>query len=120
MKTRKPAITFYLNGKIDIAKQIVRALHLTPGDVVDITTFNGETIIYRKIRGQDTENEHKNVCRETHRHIRTPGTLRLWSTILARRFLHGERCKAFPVGPAVDTPYGKAMPIITCFPITHD
>ena len=54
MNTRKPAITFYLNGKIDISKQIVRALHLTPGDVVDITTFNGETIIYRKIRGQDT------------------------------------------------------------------
>ncbi len=48
--TRKPDITFYSNGRIDITAGVVRQLGLSLGDVIDVMTDSEEYYLYVKYR----------------------------------------------------------------------
>ncbi len=119
MHTRKTGITFYDNREIDRAKQVVVALQLQAGDVIDIMRLDEELLIYRKYRSTDTDNAHRNVCHATHRYIHHAGTLRVWSKAIPSLFLNGENKRACPVGAPVMTHLGLAMPIICTRPINR-
>ncbi|WP_301345924.1 MULTISPECIES: hypothetical protein [Muribaculaceae] len=44
--TRRPDITFYRNGRIRIAANVVRALSLRSGDSINIACANGEYLLF--------------------------------------------------------------------------
>lgn len=49
--TRKPDITFYRNGRIDISAHVVKALELQRGDSIGVTTDGYEYLLYVTHRG---------------------------------------------------------------------
>lgn len=52
-KTRRPDITFYGGGRIDITSDIVRALGIQPGDVIDIARGKSDYYLYVRHRRAD-------------------------------------------------------------------
>lgn len=48
--TRRPDISFYPDGRIDITARVTKALSLQPGDVIDILTDGVEFYLYIKYK----------------------------------------------------------------------
>ena len=52
--SRRPDITFYPTGRIDITARIAKMLQLQPGDVINIASDGEEFILYVMLRKKDS------------------------------------------------------------------
>ena len=52
-RTRRPDITFYRNGRIDITASVAERLSLRAGDVIDIARGKEEYYLYVRLRRSD-------------------------------------------------------------------
>ena len=69
--TRRPDVTFYPNGRIDITARVAKILDLHQGDVIDIADNGGiEYLLYIKYRGETLVGNHESVCRQSKRRSR--------------------------------------------------
>lgn len=69
--TRKPDVSFYQNGRIDLTARIVKALGIEKGDVIDVAMDCGEYLLYVAHKGKDVAGAHEAQCypsniRKTH------------------------------------------------------
>lgn len=69
--TRRPDVTFYPNGRIDITARVAKMLDLHHGDVIDIADNGGlEYLLYIKYRWETLVGNHEAVCRQSKRRSR--------------------------------------------------
>lgn len=110
--TRRPDITFYHNGRIDISSNIAKQLNIHSGDVIDIMSDGGEYYLYVRLHAAVGRHEAQCFIANTvSRH-----TFRAYSVRLSRIMLSitNSTIKAsLPCGVPSDQPFGKAIPIIT-------
>lgn len=115
--TRRPDITFYRNGRIDITSRITKLMNLREGDVIDIGIERGEFILYRLRKAEDAKGRHEAQCYSSHKGRRHPSrNLRAYSKRLAERILNiikaGDIARIW-AGEAVEVEdYGTAVIII--------
>lgn len=114
--TRRPDISFYADGRIDITSRVARSLGLCDGDVVDIVKHEKEVYLYVKWRGSDVIGKHEAQCRATKPHASCTN-FRAFSVRLCKAIL--DICKAENVarlaaGDKVTLEgIGSAIPLIT-------
>ncbi len=116
---RRPDITFCRDGRILITAAVASALHLQPGDGINIYAYGGEYYIY----GVPNDNNYRYHAK-VFRSKRGSSNFRASSSRLARRFL--DACgitahrAAFAVGASVCL-FGRTfIPIITKHPLDND
>jgi hypothetical protein len=63
--SRKPDISFFRDGHIDITARVAKSLSLSEGDIIDILRSDREFYIYVKTRNQDVVGQHAGRCRTT-------------------------------------------------------
>ena len=115
--TRRPDISFFSSGKIDITSRIVNALGIESGDVIDIMTQNGEFYLHISIRAADTCGRHEARCYPSHkgsRHFRAYSR-RLSEAIMRDCGIRSDQLKqvSFNAGEIVEINGVKTIPIIT-------
>ncbi|MCU6767354.1 hypothetical protein OCV73_00055 [Barnesiella propionica] len=115
--TRRPDITFYKNGRIDITARVARLLGISRGDVIDICTDGYEYYLYVRLHASGNNlGRHEAQCIPTNRSPKCRN-FRTYSSRLCKIIL--ERCNAkeriaFPIGELVNHyEVGKAVTIIT-------
>lgn len=111
--TRKPDVTFYKNGRIDLTSRIAKMLNLDNGDVVDIALCNGEYMLYVRLRNAQAVGNHEARCYASKRNSHN---FRAYSKKLCDAIL--AVCKAnkaqLASGVAVEVDsLGVAIPLIT-------
>lgn len=112
--TRRPDVSFYSNGRIDITARAAKQLNLHDGDVVDIAAIDGECYIYVKHLGTDVMGRHEAACYPTKRGSNNYRchSVRLTAFILQQH--NGARSVKLPVGEPEQKPtLGIVLPIIT-------
>lgn len=86
--TRRPDITFYRNGRIDITSRVTKIMNLREGDVIDIGMERGEFILYRLRKAEEAKGRHEAQCYSSHKGRRHPSrNLRAYSKRLAEHIL---------------------------------
>ena len=120
--TRRPDVTFYPNGRIDITARIANMLDLHQGDVID-RADNGrhEYLLYIRYRGDKLVGKHEAVCRQSKRRSRN---FRAYSKrICSFMFRFTDRKNEpyrVPAGEVLTyKDYGKMVPLITRLNITY-
>jgi hypothetical protein len=116
--TRRPDISFFRSGKIDITSRVARLLAITPGDVLDIAVEDGEYYLFVRVRSGRAMGRHQAVCIPTKHGARN---FRAYSVGLSAAMLRAaavsgkEPAEArFACGQAVTHPaFGVMVPIIT-------
>lgn len=68
--TRRPDITFYPNGRIDITSRIAKMLNLCDGDVIDVAVNGPEYMLYIKHRRESIAGSHECTCHASKRNSR--------------------------------------------------
>lgn len=87
-RTRRPDITFYRSGRIDITARIANIIGLRAGDVIDIGRENGEYLLYCLHKAENTIGRHEAQCISTHKGRLHPSrNLRAFSKRLTDRIL---------------------------------
>lgn len=112
-QTRRSDISFHLSGKIELSSRIVRALGISPGDVIDIMTSNAEFYLFVALRAASACGRHEAACYPSNRsgrHYRA-SSVRLCRAILAR--IPNDGHARFPAGDPTEINGIKAIPIIT-------
>ena len=111
--TRKPDITFYRDGRIEITARVTKALSLHPGDVIDIAHDGSEYYLY--VKHHNAIGRHEAQCRPTN-HGKVCNSLRAHSKRLCMAVLNvnGNNNEArLPVGEPIDhATLGTSLPII--------
>lgn len=114
--TRRPDVSFFSDGRIDINSRVALSLGLCNGDVVDIAKNEREVYLYVKWRGSDVIGKHTAQCRATKPHASCTN-FRAFSVRLCTAIL--DICKAKDVarlaaGDKVTLEgIGSAIPLIT-------
>lgn len=120
--TRKPDITFYKNGRIDITARVAKALELSEGDVIDVAMERHEYLLYIKYHHDNVVGRHEAQCRETKRGLRKCNNIRTYSKRLTDAILQAsgtDLIARLPVGAVVQLESGiTAIPIITRNPLS--
>jgi len=114
--TRRPDVSAFSNGRIDITARVSALLDLVPGDVIDIcVNADGEHLLYVRHKGSSLVGRH-----EAQLHATKPGkrsrNLRAYSVKLARSLLKASDCRGsahLPVGAPIDINGTIYLPIIT-------
>lgn len=118
---RRPDIAFYKNGMIRIRASLARALHLFPGDCINIAVINGEYFLHAvQHSGSSSIARYEAKCYRTGL---GSSCFAANSVRLARRMLDAAGCRtskvAFMAGTPVEEEDGRIyVPIITQNPIT--
>lgn len=60
--SRRPDVTFYKSGRIDITSRVAKLLNLSQGDVIDIDVINGEYLLYIRYRSNEAVGRHEARC----------------------------------------------------------
>ena len=111
--TRRPDVTFYTNGRIDITARAARLLNLHDGDVIDIASIDGECYLYVKHLGSDVTGRHQAAVHATKRGSRNYRchSIKLAAFVLSRH--EGMARARLPLGEPTVLPHiGFAVPII--------
>lgn len=114
--TRKPDLTFFRNGQINITARIAKCLSLSEGDIVDILKSDRELYFYVKSRNGDIVGQHSGRCRSTrpkkgYRNFRV-NCKRLTDAIF--RECNGRDVVQLAAGDLIEIDHiGKALPLIT-------
>lgn len=117
--TRRPDISFYPNGRIDISARIARAINLKDGDVIDIAIHGTERYIYVRLRANNVNGRHISTVHVTKRGSRN---FRCYSRQLCQAMLsNAPDCHLplrVPAGQVIQhEQYGTMMAIIFKFNI---
>ena len=116
--TRRPDISFYPDGRIDITARIAKELDLRDGDVIDIAIDGEEYLLYRKYEGRNLIGKHEGQVHVTKKCVRSCNNLRTYSKRLCAEMIkvsHSLSMKArLPIGTPMFIPNTciKAVPII--------
>lgn len=111
--SRRPDLTFYRSGRIDITSHVARAIGLQDGDVIDIGRQGKEFYLYVRIKKEKAIGKHLGQC-----HSSKPNShnFRTYSKAICHSLLgdtYGERL-CLSVGHPEDIEgIGIAIPIIT-------
>lgn len=63
--TRKPDVSFFKDGHINITARVAKTLNIEEGDVIDILKDGKELYLYVKAKSKDVVGLHMNRCRST-------------------------------------------------------
>lgn len=63
--TRRPDVSFFKNGRIDITSNVAKMLDLSDGDVIDVVLCDKELYLYAKWRNADVVGSHTACCHKT-------------------------------------------------------
>lgn len=111
--TRRPDVTFYRSGRIDITSRVAKILNLGDGDVVNIDKQNGEWLLFVKLRNSFVIGTHEARCYASKKGSRNyrAYSKRLCDAVLVEC---GETEKArLAMGEAIEFKhYGLAIPLI--------
>lgn len=113
--SRRPDVTFYLSGRIDITSRVARLLRLNEGDVVDIGIHQNEYYIYVRNRSNSVIGKHEAQCFASKKNS---CNFRAYSKKLCSAILQlTQATKArIPAGEAIELPnVGVAVPLIVRF-----
>lgn len=114
--TRRPDISFYRNGKIDITARISDAIGLEDGDVIDIAEDRGEYYLYVRVKSSEAVGRHEARCFPTHKGGKRNRNFRAYSRKLSEFVLShsgSEDVARVPAGKGEYLPnLGKAINII--------
>lgn len=117
--TRRPDITFYANGRIDIASRLSKMLGIQEGDVIDIAKVDTEFLLYVRKKASAVVGRHEGQVHATYRSKRRCNNLRTYSRRMCK-FVTAACADILrlPVGsPIEDARLGVCCPIITRNPI---
>lgn len=113
--TRRPDVTFYANGRIDVTSRIVKMLGIKPGDVIDIAADGKEYYLLVKIKAADARGNHETALYPA---VKNGNNMRCYS----RRLTDSIReLSGYPPGTTLRFPAGEvrekegvlAVPLIT-------
>lgn len=112
--TRRPDITFYQDGRIDITSRIAKLLDLQNGDIIDIDNHGGEWLLFVKIRNREVVGTHEARCYASKKNSRNyrAYSKRLCCAVLAECGVK-RKAQLASGNPLGFSPYGVAVPIIT-------
>lgn len=119
---RRPDLTFYSSGRIDISSRVVNVLNIQPGDVVSIAKEQNELFLYVIARDKDVTN-HFSYSGRCFLHNKASSSLRAQSSRLCNEILRiskREKVARLPAGEPIETAVGKAIPIITQNALNHE
>ena len=85
--SRKPDISFYRSGRIDITSKLSKRLDLEAGDVIDIGFDGMEYYLYVMAKGANIIGRHEAVCRPTNPECPRCRNLRAYSRRLCERII---------------------------------
>ena len=111
--TRKPDVTFYKNGRIDLTSRIAKMLNLGNGDVIDIGLCNGEYMLYVRLKNAQVVGNHEARCYTSKRNSHN---FRAYSKKLCNAILSacGANKAQLASGVVVEVEaLGTAIPLIT-------
>ena len=121
--TRRPDVTFYPDGRIDITARVAKILDLHQGDVIDIAVNGGlEYLLYIRYRGETLVGKHEAVCRQSKRRSRNfrAYSKRICSFIFRFTDMKNQPLRV-PAGEVLTyKDYGKMVPLITRMNITYN
>jgi hypothetical protein len=63
--TRKPDLSFFRDGHIDITARVAKGINIEEGDIIDILKDNRELYLYVKTKNKDVVGLHTGRCRST-------------------------------------------------------
>jgi hypothetical protein len=124
--SRRPDVTFYPYGRIDISSRVAVVLGLQRGDVIDVAEHKGEYLLYVRRRAKDVIGRHEAFVFPSCRGKRYANNFRSYSRKLCQAMYEasqppsngGDKKLRLSVGePVTIENYGTAMPIITRNPL---
>ena len=104
--TRRPDVSFYANGRIDITARVAKMLSLHENDVIDIALQGGEYLLYRKYKAESLIGRHEAQCHVTKRGLFRSNNIRAYSKRLCAAML-----KASGTHQTARLPVGTTMPL---------
>ena len=110
--SRRPDVTFYSDGRIDITSRVAKMLQLEEGDAVDIGVHEGEYYLYIRNRHSCIVGKHEAQCFASKKNSFNYRTYskKLCSAIL--RAINAPMGR-IPAGEAIEIPHvGTAVPLI--------
>lgn len=114
--TRKPDLSFFQDGHINITARVAKSIGLEDGDVIDMLKDGKELYLYVKIKSKDVVGQHTGRCRSTHtnksyRNFRT-NCKRLCNAIF--EMCDNDGVVQLAAGESFEIPnIGLAVPLIT-------
>lgn len=112
VNSRKPDVTFYRDGRIDITSRVAKILQLHEGDVVDIGVHQGEYYLYVRNRFTNIVGKHEAQCFASKKNS---CNFRAYSKKICSAILQlSQASKArIPAGEVVELPeVGRTVPLI--------
>lgn len=114
--TRRPDVSFFKNGRIDITASIAKKLNLDNGDVIDIARCDRELYLYVKWRNCDVVGNHAARCKATKSNGRC-ANFRVFSVKLCASILEicgADKAARLAAGDAIHVEgLGVAVPLVT-------
>ena len=113
--TRKPDVSFYRSGRIDITSNVAKILHLQSGDVIDVAKNEKDFFLYIKHKAKDIIGKHEAQCFGTNKG-KECHNFRCYSARLCYAILtecHANECARLPIGEAGEFNGQPIVPIIT-------
>ena len=114
--SRRPDVSFYQNGRIDITSRIAKMLHLKAGDVIDVAAEGGEYYLYVRLLSSECAGRHEAMVYQT----KKGNNFRAHSVRLCRSMFRivGANPARLPAGsPVIFGHNGVGIPLITLNPI---
>lgn len=116
--TRKPDVTFYKSGRIDITARVAMLLRLAEGDIIDVATEKGEYFLYVKHRASEIVGKHEASVHPTNHGKTRANNYRAYSKTLTSAIYNVSRCEdenaRIAAGDCVQIEgIGAALPLIT-------
>jgi bifunctional DNA-binding transcriptional regulator/antitoxin component of YhaV-PrlF toxin-antitoxin module len=108
--TRRPDITFYKSGRIDITARVAKLLDINEGDVIDIATDGMEYYLMVERSGKNVVGRHEGRCYKTYGG--NCRNMRAYSVRLARAVLKSGDILRLPVGEVEEREGQRYLPII--------
>lgn len=119
--TRRPDVSFYSSGRIDITSRVARAIGIADGDVISIAESDGEYYIYCAKHADAVVGSHQGTVHPTKQHSRN---FRCYSSQICHILLtaHGITGRGqslrVPAGRVIQHPqFGTMMSLVTMFSI---
>jgi len=113
--TRRPDISFFRNGRIDITARLAKEINLQPGDVIDIAVEGDEYLLHVRHKAQEVIGRHEAQCFPTNKWPKRTHNLRAHSKRLAEAVLDicgSDNARLNAGQPCQHPALGVAIPII--------
>jgi len=121
--SRRPDVSFYKKGTIDISSRIAKQLSLADGDVIDVLEHNGEYLLYVRHKRDNIIGRYEGLVHPIHNKKSFTNRFRVYSRKLTEAIFRvaGREEAALlhlPAGLPVNVAgIGIAIPLITRNPL---